>query len=69
MAEHTGDLKEMFPPGNNGTEVGTGKIVSERIFYDFVTPTANNDQELTLEKPVSFTLDDEGVVTNVVQEG
>tara|TARA_B100000809_G_scaffold266595_1_gene330122 strand:- start:1781 stop:1987 length:207 start_codon:yes stop_codon:yes gene_type:complete len=68
MADDTGVLKNIYPPGNNGTKAGKGKIVYENASYEFITPTANNDRPLTVNKPLTFTIVD-GVVTNVVQEG
>jgi hypothetical protein len=69
MADHNGDLKNLFPPSNKGKEVGTGEILYEGDTYTFITPTANNGRTLTINRPVTFTLNQEGVVTNVTQNG
>lgn len=69
MADHNGSLKNLFPPKSNGTETGTGTILGDNeVTYPFDTPTANNDQELTVDKPITFTLDEEGRVLTVTQD-
>jgi len=67
MAQN-GILKRLNPPGNTGLLEGTGTISSEDVSYNFITPTANHNRELTVHKPVTFTLV-EGVVTSVSQDG
>lgn len=61
-----GELTTMHPPGNNGTESGKGTIVYENATHEFITPTANHNKPLVINKPVTFTLV-EGKVTSVIQ--
>ncbi|KJS05829.1 MAG: hypothetical protein VR77_07170 [Flavobacteriales bacterium BRH_c54] len=50
----TGDLKELFPPGNKGTSQGVGMIDGhDGKKYVFQTPNDNSGQELVLG-PISF---------------
>ncbi|PCJ24589.1 MAG: hypothetical protein COA97_09410 [Flavobacteriales bacterium] len=55
-----GDLKNLYPPGNNGTSRGVGMIDGDDgKNYVFQTPTDNNNHELALGS-ISFTLSENG---------
>lgn len=64
-----GDLKDVFPPGNNGTSNGVGIIVGEDgNQYVFQTPRDNNNQVLTVNSPIYFTLVNGKHVESVSQD-
>lgn len=69
MNDEAGIIKVLLPPDNDGTATGTGEILSNRVTYTFNTPTANNDHPLIVNRPCTFTIEEDGVVTNVNQEG
>lgn len=62
----TGDLKNMFPPGNNGTSKGVGVVVGEDgTRYVFQTPRDNNGEVLLEGQTVEFTLNKNRHITNL----
>lgn len=66
MANEHGSIKDMFPPSNNGLQEGTGTILGDnKVTYEFRTPKINNNQVLTVNNDVTFTLSAEGEVTSV----
>ncbi|HEY9081861.1 MAG TPA: hypothetical protein VIN73_00890 [Vicingaceae bacterium] len=63
----TGDLKELFPPGNKGTSQGVGMIDGhDGKKYVFQTPNDNSGQELVLG-PISFNVVNGRFIDSVTQ--
>ena len=53
----TGDLKDIFPPGNKGTSQGVGMIDGhDGKKYVFQTPNDNGGKELVVGSTISFTI-------------
>jgi hypothetical protein len=66
MANEHGSLKNLFPPGNNGLQQGTGEILgSDEVTYEFNTPNGNNDTVLEVGGPVTFKVANNGKAKNV----
>lgn len=64
----TGDLKELFPPGNKGTSQGVGMIDGhDGNKYVFQTPNDNGGKELVLG-PISFNVINGRFIDSVTQE-
>ena len=65
----TGDLKNLFPPGNTGLTQGVGMIDGhDGKKYVFQTPQDNANQSLTIGT-ITFTLSENGKhIESVTQE-
>ncbi|MGE0560787.1 MAG: hypothetical protein AB7O47_03140 [Flavobacteriales bacterium] len=65
----TGDLKNLFPPGNTGLIQGVGMIDGhDGNSYVFQTPQDNSGKELSIGK-ISFTLSENGRHIESVSQG
>ena len=65
----TGDLKELFPPGNKGTSQGVGMIDGhDGNKYVFQTPGDNGGKELVVGSTISFNVVNGRFIDSVTQE-
>ena len=61
MAAQSGNIKDMYPPGNDGLSHGVGIIEDANgDKFVFQTPQANNGEVLTEGNIVFFTLSENG---------
>lgn len=62
-----GIVTDLHPPGNGGTHQGVGVIEDERgNIFDFITPDDNEGTPLSLGDPVTFDIDENGKILNVL---
>jgi hypothetical protein len=63
-----GKIKDLYPPGNNGSQAGTGRIVEDGsgTVYSFQTPLAAS-VKLSTGLAVNFDLSADQVVTSIRQ--
>lgn len=65
----TGNLKNIFPPGNNGSTRGVGMIDGhDGNKYVFRTPGDNGGKELIIDATISFNVVNRRLIDSVTQE-